>query len=244
MKNQVLISPRQGRVAVASYLHFAVIFIARWQTLGAKWMTFASSFIGTPHCALMWRQLARGAGKYCSAYLNAWKLTLKAVARPRSFFKAWSLTWSPLIPPAHPAASRFLQRRLLSNCPLPQPKSGWGTEKYQPGTSRVWLSSTPPEPLAQDLARDQQPTLVKVLDIFKFLRNNHQAHAMLQNMSIAQPPLPVPTRWSTVRDSFSFNRHWGNLNEICTRLLKPKDHLRSFLENVALRRQACKGNFT
>ena len=33
--------------------------------------------------------------------------------------------------------------------------------------------------LSQDLARDQQPTLVKVLDIFKFLRNNHQTHAML-----------------------------------------------------------------
>ena len=91
--------------------------------------------------------------------------------------------------------------------------------------------------LSHDLTRDQQPTLAKVLEIFKFLRNNHQAHALLQNMNIPRPLLPAPTLWSTVRDSLAyFNRHWGNLSEICARLLKPGDHLRSFMENVALRR--------
>ena len=91
--------------------------------------------------------------------------------------------------------------------------------------------------LSNDLHKEKESIFAKIIDILKWFRNSHAAHAALKEKGIPLPPIPSEVRWSTCCQTLTyFNSNWSDLVTICASLQYPNSPIRQGLENVMVRR--------
>ena len=75
--------------------------------------------------------------------------------------------------------------------------------------------------VAKDVSKMCKDSVSKVVAVLKHLRNHHEESALMKEIKLPRPPLPIETRWNSLADSLDyFVTHRSAISEIFEKTLK------------------------